>query len=109
MRIHVTEEARHLSFARHYLKHEVPLLDPIRRGILSVAAPILLGEMAREMLVPAKKIAGHEVPEDALAEWDSSDARQFVKDSVAKVRRLCVDLSLVNPVSKRLWRAVGLW
>ena len=28
MRIHVTEEARHLSFARHYLKREVPKLGP---------------------------------------------------------------------------------
>jgi hypothetical protein len=109
MRIHVTEEARHLSFARHYLKHEVPALDPVRKAILSVAAPLLLGEMARQMLLPTKEIAGHKVPETALAEWDSGEARQFVKDSVGKVRRLCVDVGLLNPVSKRIWRAVGLW
>jgi len=32
-----------------------------------------------------------------------------VKDSVGKVRRLCVELGLVGPVAKRLWKGVGLW
>jgi hypothetical protein len=109
MRIHVTEEARHLSFARHFLRHEVPKLDPVRKAILSVATPLLLGEMARQMLLPSAEMAGHRVPQEALAQADTDEARQFVRDSVAKVRRLCVDLGLVNPLAKRLWRAVGLW
>ncbi|HEY3142463.1 MAG TPA: diiron oxygenase [Acidimicrobiales bacterium] len=109
MRIHVTEEARHLSFARHYLRHEVPKLDPVRKNILAVAAPLLLGEMARQMLMPAKELAGHKVPEEILTEADTPESRQFIKDSVAKVRRLCADLDLINPVSKRLWNLVGLW
>ncbi|HET7523188.1 MAG TPA: diiron oxygenase, partial [Acidimicrobiales bacterium] len=36
MRIHVTEEARHLSFARHYLKRRVPQLGRLRRAELAV-------------------------------------------------------------------------
>ena len=32
MRIHVTEEARHISFARTYLKREVPKMGRARRG-----------------------------------------------------------------------------
>lgn len=109
MRIHVTEEARHLSFARHYLRHEVPRLAAVRKVILSLAAPLLLGEMARQMLLPSKEVAGHRVPKHALAQANTAESRQFVRDSVAKVRRLCVELGLVTPVSKRLWKAVGLW
>src|SRR5438067_6294347 len=45
MRIHVTEEARHLSFARHYLKHTVPALPRRRRIRLAIAAPLILGTM----------------------------------------------------------------
>ncbi|MCP9978741.1 AurF N-oxygenase family protein [Actinomadura madurae] len=31
MKIHIAEEARHISFARHYLKHRVPNMNPLRR------------------------------------------------------------------------------
>lgn len=39
MRIHVTDEARHLSFARHYLKHSVPRLGRISRHLLAIVTP----------------------------------------------------------------------
>src|SRR5205814_3065308 len=42
MRIHVTEEARHLSFARHYLQRVVPRLGRFRRPHLAAVAPLLL-------------------------------------------------------------------
>ena len=111
MRIHVTEEARHLSFARHYLRHAVPELGRVRRLVLSVAAPLLLGEMARQMLLPSDSLLKqHGLPKGGLkGQVDMGEARQFVKDSVGKVRRLCVDLGLVTRVSKPLWKAVGLW
>jgi hypothetical protein len=111
MRIHVTEEARHLSFARHYLRREVPRLDPGRRFVLSLAAPLLLGEMARQMLHPSPDlVTEHGMPPDTLQQVArSDDARQFVRDSVGKVRRLCVDLGLVTPLAKRLWIRLGIW
>src|SRR5947208_5954929 len=40
MRIHVTEEARHLSFARHYLKRNVSDLGWFRRQQLAIRVPI---------------------------------------------------------------------
>ena len=33
MQIHITEEARHICFAREYLRHHVPLLTPALRWI----------------------------------------------------------------------------
>jgi len=111
MRIHVTEEARHLSFARHYLRHEVPKLGRVRRAILALATPRLLGEMAQQMLLPsADLLKEHGMTKRRLNEEVGMDeAQQFVKDSVGKVRRLCVELGLVGPVAKRLWKGVGLW
>jgi hypothetical protein len=32
-----------------------------------------------------------------------------VRESLRKVRSLLVDLGLVTPVSKRLWRAFDIW
>lgn len=111
MRIHVTEEARHLSFARHHLKHEVPQLNKVERTILSVSAPILLGVMARVMLLPPKQMVRRfKIPKDAVRQLSrSTEAVSEVAESLTKVRRLCVELGLVNPFTKRLWKAAGIW
>jgi hypothetical protein len=111
MRIHVTEEARHLSFARHYLRREVPRLGRVRRLVLSIAAPRLLGEMAKQMLYPSSDLVKkHGMPREQLKQLRASDdARRFVAESVGKVRRLCVDLGLVTPLSKRIWKRMHLW
>src|SRR5439155_21822346 len=46
MRIHTTEEARHLSFARAYLRRRVPSMNVLARAVLALAAPVILGIMA---------------------------------------------------------------
>lgn len=111
MRIHVTEEARHLSFARHHLKHTVPDLHPAQRFVLSVSAPILLGIMARQMLEPSRQLVNRfSIPGDVVRQITRSDqAKAEVTESLGKVRRLCVELGLVNRVTKPLWKAAGIW
>lgn len=111
MRIHVTEEARHLSFARHHLKHTVPELHAVPRFVLSVSAPILLGVMARQMLEPPRQLVRRfSVPGDVVRQLTRSDAAKAeVAESLGKVRRLCVELGLVNRVTKPLWKAAGIW
>lgn len=111
MRIHVTEEARHLSFARHHLKHTVPDLGPVARFALSVSAPVLLGIMARQMLEPPRQLVRRfDVPDDEVRRITRSDeARSEVAASLGKVRRLCVELGLVTRTTKPLWKAAGIW
>jgi hypothetical protein len=111
MRIHVTEEARHLSFARHHLKHEVPKLSRLQKARLSVMAPILLGQMARQMLLPSGQIVREfEIPKATLRELSRSpEAIESVSESLQKVRKLCVELGLVNRFTVRLWKANGIW
>lgn len=111
MRIHVTEEARHLSFARHHLKHEVPKLSRAKKLRLSIAAPILLGQMARQMLMPPRQIVRvFDIPKGTLRELSRSpEAIDAVSESLKKVRKLCVELGLVSRVTVRLWKANGIW
>ena len=111
MRIHTTEEARHLSFARHYLHRTVPPLSRLRRLHLTVLAPVVLGIMARLMLWPSGDLVRHYgVPRDIVRTANRSpQGRQLLKDSVAKTRKLFVELGLITPFSKRLWKAAGLW
>ncbi|HVW32321.1 MAG TPA: diiron oxygenase [Acidimicrobiia bacterium] len=111
MRIHTTEEARHLSFARKYLQRRVPDLSRWRRLHLALHAPIVLGVMARLMLWPSGDLVRHfGVPGDVVrAANRSPQGRQLLKDSVAKTRRLFIELGLVTPAAKLAWRAAGLW
>jgi hypothetical protein len=111
MRIHVTEEARHLSFARHHLKHEVPKLKKRQKIRLSVMAPFLLGQMAGQMLLPPRQIVKEfNIPKETLRELARSpEAKQEVHESLGKVRRLCVELGLVNRFTVHLWKLNNIW
>jgi hypothetical protein len=111
MRIHVTEEARHLSFARHYLKRTVPRLSPIRRARLALAAPLILGSMAQMMLKPSPQIVEkYQIPRRVIAEayTRNPDHRAQTTASLAKVRALCTQLGLTRAPYGRLWNVLGL-
>jgi hypothetical protein len=112
MRIHVTEEARHLSFARQYLKRNVPKLSRVRRLVLSIGAPLILEQMARLMMqAPSQIVKEFGIPAEVLREayTDNAEHKVEVAHSLRKVRQLCIELGLVNPVSKRLWMKAGIW
>jgi len=111
MRIHVTEEARHLSFARHYLKRRVPALTRRRRAALAIGAPVVLAVMADMMLQPSRQlIAQYEIPKDAIdaAYTHNCEHKRATIESLAKVRSLCDELGLLARPYRRLWSALGL-
>ncbi|MGH8980790.1 MAG: AurF N-oxygenase family protein [Acidimicrobiales bacterium] len=110
IRIHVTEEARHLSFARHYLREELGRLPRARRALLSIAVPALLGVMTRLMLAPPPGFAHrNSIPKAVVREAKrSNEHRALRSDSVAKIRRLCTESGLMNPFARLVWRAAGL-
>lgn len=111
MRIHVTEEARHLSFARHTLKAKVPELGWFSRRLVGIAAPVVLGIMVRLMVVPQADLVRHcGVPTDVMRAANRSDeGRKLLTDSVAKPRKLLRELGLVDPLATLLWKAMGIW
>ena len=108
MQIHVTEEARHLCFARHYLIQNVPRLGRLRRWFLQLRTPIILSVMSRQMLeAPTPLVKQHGIPRATLrAAYQSAGHRQQLLSSMASVRSLCLKLGLVRPA---LWRALGVW
>ena len=111
MRIHVTEEARHLSFARHYLKRTVPELSRGKRLMLAVEAPLILAQMAAMMMRPSRQIVRrYGIPREVIDEAYRHNPRHRSQTmaSLRKVRRLCAELGLLGPVLTRFWRLVGL-
>jgi hypothetical protein len=111
MRIHVTEEARHLSFARHYLKRTVPGLSLVRRTRLAIAAPVILGSMAQMMLRPSPQVVEkYQIPRQIIAEAYTRNPhhRTQTTASLAKVRALCTQLGLMRAPYRILWDVLGL-
>jgi hypothetical protein len=112
MRIHVTEEARHLCFARRYLREHVPRLGAGRRFVLSRRAPVILAVMSQMMLRPSPHlIRTYGIPRAVVAEAYTRNPRHRARtlEAIGKVRALLEELGLVSPSARRLWRWLGLW
>ena len=113
VQIHVTEEARHLCFAREYLRRTVPALGPTRKLLLSLRAPFILSLMAPMMMqAPECLIHTYGIPGEVVREayTDNAVHRQRVHESVESVRQLCIELGIVSTGWTRLlWRRLGIW
>jgi hypothetical protein len=112
MRIHVTEEARHLSFARQYLRANVPTLSRWRRHAIAIQAPFILAQMAAVMMRPPRTLVReYGIPKEVLAEayGPASPSRAATRESLRKVRNLLTELGLVTRPAKWLWKTFGLW
>lgn len=110
MQIHVTEEARHLAFARAYLRERAPRLGTRRRAALSLLAPVVLGQMARLMLgVPAFVAEHYRIPGSVLREvrQDPSE-RAHLTASLDKVRDLLAELELIPGWTRPVWSGCGV-
>ena len=106
-RIHVTEEARHISFARHYIRRTVPELGRVRRAVLSLAMPIVMWVGALLMVRPGRSFRrANGIPAQVLRQAQQTpEARRLLAGSVQKVRDLAAELGLANPLATRLWAA----
>jgi hypothetical protein len=110
--IHVTEEARHLSFAVQYLRLRGDALGPLRRRVLGVATPVILGIMAQLMLRPSPAMVRRfAIPRSVIREayTDNPDHHERTRDSVKRIRRLCRDIGILGSIERPLWRRFGIW
>jgi hypothetical protein len=111
MQIHVAEEARHISFAHEYLKKRSREMGRLRRAALAVAFPVVMRVLGDVIMVPGKEMTrAVGVPQEVLDEvfWDSPEGRQMLRDLFSDVRALAEEMGLMNPVSRRVWRALGI-
>jgi hypothetical protein len=109
--IHVAEEARHIGFAHQYLEHRAPRLGRFHRMVASVLTPVLMRVLCDAIVVPGRKaVRDMGIPPEVVREvwWESPEAREFLRDMFGDVRMLADELGLMNPVSRRVWRALGI-
>ncbi len=111
MRIHVAEEARHISFAHEYLRNHVPEINFAGRAFLSVAFPIAL-RIAGQLIVPPPPVFWEkfDIPDSVRKDlfWRSEDSKKTLAGYYSDVRMLAEEIGLMNPVSKRVWQVLGI-
>jgi len=111
MQIHIAEEARHISFAHEYLKRNVPKVGRIQKAVLSIVLPVIMRVLGDAIAVPSKEMTKQVgVPKKVLKEvfWGSPEAKVMLRDIFYDVRALAEDLDLMNPVSRRVWKALKI-
>ncbi len=111
MRIHVTEEARHLSFARSYLKSHAATLTWYDRLRLGIGAPIILAVMTAMMFRPSPQlVAKYSIPKEVLAEAYTNNPAAKADDlaAIRRVRKLCAEVGVLGRCYRLWWRLLGL-
>ncbi len=110
LRIHVAEEARHVSFAKATLARDVADLGWVGRQLLGIHAATSLFVMVRMMLVPPGAMArALGVRRRVLTRpYRTDEGRAFLADAVTKPRNLLRDLGVLQGPASWLWRALGL-
>ncbi len=90
--LHVADEARHISAARHQLETALAEAGTVRRRLLSVAARLLLWQMARAFYFPPRRfyeLAGLAPDSNwRLAALRNPVRRQFVAERLAPTVRV---------------------
>ncbi len=112
MQIHVTEEARHLCFAREYLRDRVPKLGAVKRLRLRIGTPVILSQMAKLMMQPSPQIVrAYGIPAGVVREAYTRNPahKRNTIEALGKVRRLCEEIGILTPASTPLWRGLGVW
>jgi hypothetical protein len=112
VQIHIAEEARHISFADAWLRLNLPRQNRIKRFAVSLWFPLVMRVGANEIIVPPyREMARVGVPKDVYVEafLTGSTARRLMAGYFNDMRRLALDTGLINPVSRWLWKRLGIW
>lgn len=110
MRVHVMEEARHISYAESYLRARVPALGWWQRAQLEVHTPFVLAAMVDQMMMPPGWVLdAYGVPREVRAETRACpETRASVIEGLRSLRELFREIGVLRPRSLPLWRALGL-
>jgi hypothetical protein len=111
MQIHVAEEARHIGFAHSFLAERAPGYSLAQRATLSVLAPVIMRVLCDVIMKPSAQMQRDlEIPKHVVKEvwWGSDHSRKLLRDTFGDVRMLAEEIGLMNPVSRQVWRVLGI-
>ena len=111
-RIHVTEEARHMAFARQFLRRSMPQVRGVRLTLLRMHTAVVMKIASLFMSRPSGRIIRtYGIPAAALREAYGRGSRgeEHVKRALFKPRELCWELGVLNVRWAWLWRLLDIY
>ncbi|MCH5641929.1 MULTISPECIES: diiron oxygenase [unclassified Gordonia (in: high G+C Gram-positive bacteria)] len=111
MQLHVAEEARHISFAHNHLRATVPGKGRIQRFALSLMFPLTMRILLGAIMVPPRSFAKEfDVPREVMKDifWRSGESKRVRRNVFGDVRMLAEQCGLMNPISRLVWRVLGI-
>lgn len=111
MEIHIAEEARHISFAHHFLRQHYPNLGRANKWLVSVSTPIIMRWLAGVIMAPSRKLAADlGIPREIVKEayWDGPTGSEQLASYFGDVRMLATELGMMNRASKYLWKKLRI-
>ncbi|WP_040691536.1 AurF N-oxygenase family protein [Nocardia vinacea] len=110
MRIHVTEEARHIGFARDALARRVPTMSQAElvytRLCVAVAAPLFVYLMTNRHMYDRAGLDGRAARRIAT---NNPYAKKALGTGAANLGAFLDKQGLIGPLGKRIWRWRGLY
>jgi hypothetical protein len=108
MEIHVAEEARHISFAHHYIRRNAPRLGRGERFVVALLFPVIMRVLCDVIMVPSRSFRKQfAIPRDVMKDlwWRSPESRERLQDLFGDVRMLADQAGLrKNPLARLMWK-----
>ncbi|MGJ9423489.1 AurF N-oxygenase family protein [Aeromicrobium sp. CF3.5] len=111
MQIHVAEEARHISFAHHYILTNAPRLNWAERHVMTVMFPLIMRVLGDTILVPPREMRTEfGIPKSVMKDlyWRSPESRDNLSEIFADVRMLATEAGLMTRVGRFMWRILKI-
>ncbi len=110
-RAHLTEEARHIAFARHWVEQALPRLTRLDRRLLAEVAERLVDGILWLGLLPlpySRQLERFVAHDEFHAALRSSHRRAMLRRQLAPTVESLAELGVVRPAALRRWRKAGL-
>ncbi|RMI29711.1 AurF N-oxygenase family protein [Nocardia stercoris] len=111
MRIHVAEEARHISFAHEFIRRHAAAAGPVARATWSILLPVAM-RVACELIVPppAEFWRKFDIPAQVRRDlfWGRTESCHELAGYFGDVRALAAEAGLLNPVADLVWKALRI-
>lgn len=106
-KIHVMEEARHVSYARTYIAEVWPTLSWVRRAIAVVRAPFIVSSIADALVNPALYDELGIEGGAKLARHNPLHRERVVRD-LDKLTSFLEEIGAITTLTRPLWKLFGL-
>ncbi len=106
-KLHVLEEARHVSFAKSYLSEVWPQLSDEERNAIADAAPALVAAVAEFSIDP--EVYEHlGIQDGALVAQVNPHHREVIVEGLAKLTGFLAEIGVIDDERRPTWAALGL-